>query len=222
MYADDLAIISPSSAGFQELLNVCSDYGLKFDVRYNAKKSVVLICRCKGYKDLCFPDFYLSGQKLSVCGKTKYLGHFITDRLCDDDDIVRQCRILYAQANTLVRKFHMCSDNVKINLFRTFCTPLYTAPLWCQYKKSSLQKLKVAYNDAFRILLKKLRSSSASLLFCQAHVNSFSALMRHLMYRFMCQLNDCENSLVRTLINPTVSAVRYQSALWKHWYSCLL
>lgn len=47
MYADDLAIVSPSSAGFQQLLSICFDYGLKYDVQYNAKKSVVMICRTK-------------------------------------------------------------------------------------------------------------------------------------------------------------------------------
>ena len=30
MYADDLA-------GFQQLLNVCSDYGVKFDIKYNGQ-----------------------------------------------------------------------------------------------------------------------------------------------------------------------------------------
>ena len=30
----------------------------------------------------------------------------------------RQRRMLYAQANMLVRKFHYCSDEVKVNLFR--------------------------------------------------------------------------------------------------------
>lgn len=222
MYADDLAILSPSSVGFQQLLNVCSEYGLKYDIKYNAKKSAVLICRTKDDKNLNFPDFHLSGQKLSVCREIKYLGHIITDQLCDDDDMNRQCRSLYGQANILVRKFHMCTDNVKIKLFKTYCSPLYTAPLWGKYKKSTLQKLKVAYNDAFRILMKKPRSSSASLMFCQAHVNSFPALMRTLIYGFLCRLNDCKNSLIQTLVNPCHSAVRYQSALWKHWYQCLL
>ena len=32
MYADDLALLSPSSAGFQQLLNVCTEYGIKYDV----------------------------------------------------------------------------------------------------------------------------------------------------------------------------------------------
>ena len=111
---------------------------------YNAKKSTVLIFRCKGDRDLNFPNFWLSGQKLSLKNKIKYLGHFITDNMCDDEDLYRQCRMLYAQANTLVRRFSQCSDSVKITLFRTYCTPLYTAPLWMRYKKASIQRLNVA------------------------------------------------------------------------------
>ena len=103
MYADDLAVLSPSSLGFQQLLNVCSEYGVAFDVKYNAKKSVVMICRTRGDKDLSFPSFYLAGQALSVCSKAKYLGHVITDQMSDDDDLYRQRRILYAQASPLLR-----------------------------------------------------------------------------------------------------------------------
>lgn len=39
MYADaDLGIFSQSSAGFQPLINLCSHYGIKYDVQYNAKE----------------------------------------------------------------------------------------------------------------------------------------------------------------------------------------
>ena len=81
MYADDLALVSPSSAGFQQLLNICSEYGVKLDVKYTAKKSVVMICRTKEDQKLNFPVFYLSGQILSVCNSCKYLGHIINDKM---------------------------------------------------------------------------------------------------------------------------------------------
>ena len=66
MYADDLAIFSPRSAGSQEMLNICSEYGVKFDVTYKRKKNVVLICKRKGDKDLNFPSFYLASPALTV------------------------------------------------------------------------------------------------------------------------------------------------------------
>lgn len=41
VYADDLIVFSPSSAGFQQLLTVCSVYGSEHDVKYNINKIVV-------------------------------------------------------------------------------------------------------------------------------------------------------------------------------------
>ncbi len=221
MYADDLVVFSPSSAGFQQLLNICSDYGIRYDVQYNTKKSVAMICRTKDHRDLNFPDFYLSGQVLNVCTIVKYLGHFINNEMSDDDDMYRQRRKLYAQANMLVRKFYMCSDEVKINLFRAYCTYFYTAPLWFKFKKESLCKLQVAYNDCMRILLKKPRWCSASDLFCKARVQSFPALMRNLMYTFSCRLDNSRNTIIMLLTNPRLTEVRYQSSMRKYWHNCL-
>ncbi len=61
--------------------------------------------------------------------------------MADDEDIERQHRMMYMQANILLRKFSFCSDEVKVTLFKEYCTPLYTAHLWCNYRASSLQKL---------------------------------------------------------------------------------
>ena len=137
MYADDLLTFSPSSAGQQELLNICSDYGVEFDIKYNSSKSAVLICRTKQDRWLNFPVFKLSNNCFEVCKKIKYLGHCIADDMDDDDDdICRQGCRLYAQANTIARKFSYCSTKVKVALFKAYCTPLYTAHLWSSYKKN--------------------------------------------------------------------------------------
>ncbi len=100
MYTDDLVIFCPSSAGLQ-LLNVCSVYYVNHDIKYNAIRTVVLICRTKEDKCLKFPDFKLSDNNLEVRKKVKYLGHFITEQMTDDDDIYRQCCKMYVQANML-------------------------------------------------------------------------------------------------------------------------
>lgn len=78
MYADYLVVFSPFSAGLQQLLNVCSEYGIVHDMKYNTDKSVVMICRTKEDKCLMFPTFKLAGNNLRVMSKVKYLGHLIT------------------------------------------------------------------------------------------------------------------------------------------------
>ena len=129
---------------------------------------------------------------------------------------------MYTQANTLSRKFNMCTDGVKLSLFRAYCTPLYTAHLWSDYRRSSMRRLQVAYNDAMRILLRRPRWSSASEMFVTAGVNTLQALLRNLMYKFICRLNVSQNVIIKLLVNPCCSDVRYQSPLWRHWYMSLL
>ena len=107
-----------------------------------------MIVRSKEDRKLVFPDFFLSGTALKVCDEIKYLGHHIVNDLSDHKDINRQCRKIYAQANVLARKFGMCSANVKVALFKAFCTPLYTAHLCRSYRKKNMQRLNVVYMTA--------------------------------------------------------------------------
>lgn len=221
MYADDLVIFSPYSAGIQQLLRLCTQYGVDFDIKYNPKKSKIMTIRSRDDKHSHFPDFYLSGTVLDVCTDITYLGHIIANDLSDDKDIYRQRRKLYVQANMLCRKFSMCSVPVKISLFRTYCTPLYTAYLWCRYKQDSIRKLTVAYNDSMRLLLRVPRDSSASHMFVSAGVPTCAAVLRNLMFRFMGRVSESKNDLIAVLANPRRSSVRFSSRLWNHWCTCL-
>ncbi len=151
----------------------------------------------------------------------KHLGHFLTDDLNDDRDIYWQCCKLYAQANMLLRKFSMCSVNVKCSLFRALCTPMYTAHLRCCYRKSSMWRLIVAYNDAVRLLLQIPRWHSASQLFVFSGVPTCEALLRHLMYNFMCHLYESEYSIIEALTNPRKSCSQYSFRQRKHWQDSL-
>ena len=48
----------------------------------------------------------------------------------DDDDMLRQMRTLYIRSNKLLRTFYHCSIDVKLELFRSFCTSFYCCYLW--------------------------------------------------------------------------------------------
>ena len=64
----------------------------------------------------CFdiPSFKITGETILEVDNVKYLGHFISNTLHDDKDILRQCRQLYARGNTLLWKLYMCSTEVKL------------------------------------------------------------------------------------------------------------
>ena len=62
IYADDIALISPSRKGLQRLLNTCAQYGRDHGIVFNARKSAVLIVRSKGDKNLIYPSLSLNEQ----------------------------------------------------------------------------------------------------------------------------------------------------------------
>ncbi len=109
-------------------------------LEYNSAKSNVMIFRCNKMKDIRIPNFELNNVVLTRVTKYKYIGHCISDDLSDDDNMSRQYRHIYAQDNALLRKLFMCTESVKITLFRSFCTSLYTCELWWNYRSESLRK----------------------------------------------------------------------------------
>ena len=82
MYADDLVLISPSSAGLSQLLHECETFGTRHDVKYNAKKSAVMIYRSMTLKGCSIPNFKLKRMILHVITSyIKYLGHYIVQTI---------------------------------------------------------------------------------------------------------------------------------------------
>ena len=59
MYTDDLVLMSPSSAGLCQLLHECDQFGMSHDIKYNAKKSAVMVFRYVTLKGCSIPDFKL-------------------------------------------------------------------------------------------------------------------------------------------------------------------
>ena len=77
-------------------------------------------------------------------------------------------------------------------LFKAFCTPIYGCSLWCCMFQYSLNKLRVAYNDAFRLLLNEPRWCSASRLFVLHNVPLFWAIIHKSIYSLWCNLKNCD------------------------------
>ena len=149
MYADDLVLISPSSAGLSQLLHECEKFGTRHDLKYNAKKSAVMIYRSMTLKGCTIPNFKLNWIILHVVASHKYLGHYITDDL-SDDDINRQRRTLFVQGNIILRKFNMCSLHgcEAHTLSYLLFTYVYSTTL-VELQKSTITKLKISYHNIF-------------------------------------------------------------------------
>ena len=208
-YADDCVLIAPSPHALQALVHVCEIYCIGNELLYNGKKSVCMAFLPTCLKKRNLPSIFLNGAVMDCMGsRVKYLGFYFTEDLYDSRDIQRQIRFIYAKGNTLVRKFNMCSTEIKLQLFKSYCYNLYCCHLWSSYPQSKFNNIKVAYNNVFRHLLNIKGYCSISQLFMYNHVNSFHTLVRN----SICRLFNSQNVLLRIS-----SAFFKQSKCFKSW-----
>ena len=143
-----------------------------------------------------------------------YLGVKISANLSDDEDIFRQLRSSYYAANKLKAKFSKCSYVVKNMLFCSYCTgmPFFACHLWNNFRKSSYNRIKVPFNDAYRILHNLPQFVSARELQVSFGITTFEALQRKYMFSFVSRLLQSQNCLIANLIN---SDAFYNSGYFK-------
>ena len=146
---------------------------------------------------------------MQVVTSYTYLGYIVFNNYIDDMDIKRQARSFYAYANLLIRKFVNCNSAVKLSLFRTYCINMYCSHLWWTYSKTCMNNIRVAYNNAFRILMGFQRDCSASGMFVSNDIHTFDALRRKLIYKFSVRLHSSDNSL--TLVTRNSDAFLYST-----------
>ena len=56
-----------------------------------------------------FPLFKLGTSNIPFVPSFRYLGHIVSDTLCDNEDIQREIKNTFIRTNMLIRKFNRCS-----------------------------------------------------------------------------------------------------------------
>ena len=92
-YADDLCLMAPCALALQELLNICHSYSISVDVNFNSLKSFCIGFTPKLFK-LSLPKININSAHISYTDSIKYLGFTFTCSHKDDNDIIRQMRII--------------------------------------------------------------------------------------------------------------------------------
>ena len=156
--------MGPSQSAVQKLLNTCETFAEDNDLIYNCNKSFCMCIVPKCIKLRSKPCIMLDNITISYATSFKYLGVYIDENFNDEQDINRQLlACLYAKSNMVIKKFHNCSNDIKATLFNAYCSNLYCSQLWCSFKKSSMRRIEVAYNNSFKHLIGLSRYESTSL-----------------------------------------------------------
>lgn len=214
-FADDVVLLTTSITALKILLKICEDYASDHDLTFNPGKTV---CQafCEHGFDMTMPLIKLCGQTLQWKDAVRYLGFDINCRKREEDELVRRKCELYPRANLLKNRFSSCTLPVKKFLFQTFFSNIYCNSVWVPVRKVLLKNVKVAYNDACRIVFGKSRRSSASEMFCELCLNDFNAMRRSSAYSLLQRLAESNNLILNSLVNSNVFSKSSISNEWKH------
>ena len=84
-------------------------------------------------------------------------------------------------------------------MFKSFCSNMYCSTMWYYCTVTAMWRLRMAYNSSLRRLLGIPKHNSASGMFVQLNIKSFSELLRSYIHSFLNRL-QCSNSLILSSI----------------------
>jgi len=156
-YADDIVLLSPSWRGLQSLIDTLLLCVETISMTCNDHKTACMIVNPRNRSRTVrssFPLFKLGTSYLQFVSSFSYLGHILSDTLCDSDDIHREIKNMFIRTHTfLIRKFNKCSFLVKCTLFRSYCLSLYDIALWHRYTSAAINKIRSCYNKCIKLFL---------------------------------------------------------------------
>ena len=147
----------------------------------------------------------LGGQNVKSVNHYKYLWIQLDNELSDDKDIQRQLRYQYCAARKLRASFSQCSYAVRYVLFRSFSMSMYASQLWCNFRNSCMQRLRVAYDFGYCAQYNLPWRASFSIHQVQCNIPTFEALLRKNVHLFLKRSSrKSKNVWLRTFVPSDV------------------
>ena len=122
LYADDMALLSPSLKGLQKLLDATNQYCKDWDIMLNAKKSKSLYFgKCHAVIPLC-----LDGKEIEWVNAWPYLGVLQKTHTTFNCCIDKKVKSFYRSANGILRIEGRSCETIMLQLLESHCLSILT------------------------------------------------------------------------------------------------
>ena len=99
----------------------------------------------------------------------------------------------------LVRKFSFAPIEAKIQLFKSYCYPIYGCALRRHSYQNTIIKLAVSFSDTFKRLIIVPRYASSSLAFAMNATDHINVVFHKFAYSLMRRVTASPNSIVMAI-----------------------
>ena len=127
-YADDTVLMAPSPKGLQTIVDVSVNYARKHDVIYNGSKSQFLIFPSNSGSHVK-RHISILGNVIQSVNEAVHLGHHVS---VINKDCMLQHAISHSWRSFNIFRADFCRlyPEIQCELFITYCSSFYGAPLW--------------------------------------------------------------------------------------------
>ena len=230
LYADDIILLSCSCRGLQKMVDICSEYGIHWDIKFNSAKSQ---CISFGGCQPCSFTVLLNDSAVQWCNRLKYLGcYFNQSGTIDYSGSVQK---FYGSFNNILSVLGRNRNEMSaVHLVHSYCVPslLYGCEIW-DLNSSDYHKMNVIWNNAFRKIFQCCWRESVSYLLYYCNVLPLPYIIDQRKILFWKKIRCSENRIVRTIstlnmcIGKTLSKYSLSSLypnsnqfkyyMWKHF-----
>ena len=212
VYADDIALLSPTMDGLRNMINTCSSYAkshnLKFSTNDNPTKSKT---KCMAFlrQNRKLDELVLDGKPLPWVSSVKHLGTTITNAFGGrlDQDLLEKRAQYIAKNNELNQEFFYMHQKTKIWMNNVYNTSFYGAPLWDMFSEN-FKRLEKTWNVSIRKMLSIPRNSHRYFLEPLSETPHISKSLWNRFVRFVLNIENGKKMVLRRMLDVIRNDVR--------------
>ena len=164
--ADDAYLLANSPSSLQALLDIMSNYARKYQLRFNASKTKIVVTGSK--QDMAFfkdtSPWTLNGEKIDVVDSNEHLGLIVAgldeEQRNVDKKIIKCRNSLFALLGPAFSYKCLMSPLLQTHLWRTCCYPTLVSGLAAlPIRPTNLKSLEIFHRKILRGILKLSKSS---------------------------------------------------------------
>ena len=203
-YADDVALLSPSLHGINELIRICEKYSIDFSIVFNPAKCALMYfnSEVKNKFDNFNVDVFMFGQRIPLTDTFNHLGHTISNsrNLLNIEGILRDMK---NKTNAIFNCFNHLDFNSRRVLFNSQCLSLYGSELFdinCSY----INQICTAWRSCCRKVAKIPNRTHSNYIHTLFGTNSLYDIIVKRVLNFLLQGIFHKNDIIKSIFRSSI------------------
>ena len=212
VYADDIALLSPSLDGLQNMVDTCTSYAKVHNLTFStheipSKSKTKCMAFLKTKRDL--KKLQLDGKPLPWVDSVKHLGTTLTNNkgCCLEQDLIEKRAQYIAKNNELCQEFYYTHSRTKTWINNIYNTSFYGAPLWDMFSKT-FERLEKTWNVSMRQMLCLPRNTHRYLIEPLSEIHHIRKSLWRRFSKFVRSIEDGKKRALRWVLQLVKQDVR--------------